>query len=177
MLDSPLGIHTNHSWQDIGLLMALSTGNNCMMFIETDVDKGGLASIMISKSLWVDTFRYIGICPNDALLDKRVRIALKNAPTSQVMPGVCHSDSLRNLLRNIIDHSAYPVHVHCSSGDISRSFTQYVEFLRPGDIITAHRFPVGFSLSIPQKFMDDGKMKRIVINGGGTSLLFAGKIV
>jgi hypothetical protein len=103
----------------------------------------------------------LGITNDPALVDPKIRSLVTNSPQVFIASGLAISDGMLLRVGKFIRNSS-AVMVLCTGINTDKEVIKYLKLLRPGDIISAGRFPVGYNGSHIMSGSKNGELSRII---------------
>lgn len=140
--DRPLGIHLGHTWHEAGVLLRMVELVGIARFVEIGVHAGGLAALLVARTLVDADFSYLGVELNPALVASPVKrlIAGLDSHFASLAYGDCFSDEMKRHIAAFAYRDAERVLFYCDNGDKSEEIKAYASMPRPGDILALHDY-------------------------------------
>lgn len=157
----PFGIKADYSWEEIGTIFRIMGDHKVSLLIETGVGQGDLAAWMIAKATFDNEFSYLGITNDPGSVDPKLQAMIISSPQVFISVGAPCSDAMITRVSKLIQNSSVAM-VLCSGLAIEKEVNKYIEILRPGDIISAHRFASKYNGATIITGSRNGKMKRLL---------------
>lgn len=137
----PFGIKVGHTWHEVGVLMRLVEMYRVCTFVELGVHEGGLASLLVARTMFDPGFCYFGVERDIGQTRLEVKAAIASCGRAELVEGdifLAH-----DAVRNVVVTSAGRVLVYCDGGDKPKELAAFRDVLRRGDLIGAHDFQDG----------------------------------
>jgi cephalosporin hydroxylase len=107
------------------------------LFVEVGVYLGGLASVIIPRTEYVE-FHYLGVEINEAAVDNRVTAQISRLPRANIIYGNAFDSGIINKVKERIKATPSPCYLFCDGNDKPREVKTYAPLLRSGDLLSVH---------------------------------------
>ena len=132
---SPLGIYGTLSWAEVGALFRLLDDYKISTFIEFGLYRGGLASMMIARTLFDYDFLYFGVENDINRLDYRVVAACNEGTRANIYVGDVFADDVKTLVGNYARRR--PTLIFCNASDRYKELIEYLEIVDSNSLLVS----------------------------------------
>jgi hypothetical protein len=134
----PTTVPIGQSWYDIGALIRLCARHEIVSFVEIGLMEGGLASLMLSRVIFGESFRYLGIENEQKFLGPRFLVASAWFGNFEILDADAFEQDTVMTVSKWIRKGVGPALIYCDDGDKPKELELYKSILRDGDLIAAH---------------------------------------
>ena len=132
---NPLGVYNTLSWEEIGALFRLVDEFDITTFIEFGVFRGGLSSLMISRTMFDFEFRYCGVEKDLGKIDYKIIAACEHNPRATIYVGDVFADDVKTLVGNYARRK--PLLLFCNASDRVKELLEYLPIIDTGDVLVS----------------------------------------
>ncbi len=134
---TPYDVPITQTWLQVVRHFEAIKDFDIKLFIEIGVYLGGLASVIIPRTEYVE-FHYLGVEINEAGVDGRVKLQISRLPKANIVYGDAFNSGIINKVKKRINAAPPPCYLFCDGGDKPREMKTYVPLLRSGDLLSVH---------------------------------------
>lgn len=174
-LETPLGIKNDFNWQELGAVIRILGQQNVQLVVETGVGRGDLAAWIMAIMTFNPDLSYVGITNDPQAVDPRVIGHASNSTQAFIAVGAPCGQIMLDRVRRLIRNSSAAM-VICNGAQIDREVDVYLDLLRTGDVLVAHRFLEEYSGRKLIEMSRNGQLDRFTGDWLSRTRLIAGVV-